>query len=88
MFTLVITHIGIIEDSSDSLFTYHRHGESWGVYYDPDYMPLFEVKMPDPSTRDELCMVDITAANMNNKLSISLDDSDSFDKITNITKRG
>ena len=77
--------IGIIEDSAESLFTYHRHGESWNSYYDPDYTPSYNVKISDPSRGDSLCLVDIAALTNN----MSLDEDDKRTKrTTSLTKQG
>jgi len=54
-------HIGIINNSADSLFDYHQSGESWSTYYDPDFTPLFGVKFSDQAEEDEamkLCQGD------------------------------
>lgn len=49
-------YLGIIDDPSDSIFTYSRSG-SWNTFYKPDYTPLFEAKFNDPELEEEALKV-------------------------------
>ena len=60
---------GIIDDSSDSLFTY-KTGESWETFYDPSFSPAFKPTFEDPVLEEEAkevcgddksCLYDVAA---------------------------
>ena len=56
LFTLYYLYIGIIDNPSDSIFTYSQSG-SWNTFYKPEYTPLFEAKFNDPELEEEALKV-------------------------------
>ena len=63
------THVGIIQNESESLFTYSGN-QSWADYYDPLFSPVFEPTFSDPDLEedareicdgDTFCLFDIAA---------------------------
>ena len=62
-------HAGIIENQSESLFTYSSN-QSWADYYDPSFSPVFVPTFSDPDLEedareicggDTFCLFDIAA---------------------------
>ena len=43
---------GIIDNPSDSLFTYGSSG-SWNTFYKPTYEPIFEAVFSDPELEEQ-----------------------------------
>ena len=54
----ICIYIGIIDDPSDSIFTYSQSG-SWNTFYEPEYTPLFDVKFSDPKLEEEALKVSL-----------------------------
>lgn len=50
---------GIIDNPSDSLFTYGSSG-SWNTFYKPTYVPIFEAEFSDPELEEQAIEVIIT----------------------------
>ena len=53
--------LGIINEPSDSLFTYHS-GQSWSTFYCPDFTPVYEPRFNDSALEDKankICRDDV-----------------------------
>ena len=66
---LLLTITGIVDNPTESLFTYGPNG-GWDTFYDPEYQPAFEVIFSDPNLQaqaqevcgdDSFCLFDIAA---------------------------
>ena len=87
---------GIIDDPSDSLFTYGPAG-GWDTFYQPLYEPLFEVQFSDPALRqdaenicgsDQLCLFDVAATGSINIGAATLDTVKEQVKVNELLKPG
>ena len=50
--TLIVTLVGIIDNPSDSLFTY-KFGQAWSTFYFPDFIPVYESQFDDSAFEDK-----------------------------------
>ena len=66
---LLPTITGIVDNPTESLFTYGPNG-GWDTFYNPEYQPAFEVIFSDPNQQaqahevcgdDSFCLFDIAA---------------------------
>ena len=88
--------LGIISSEDESLFTYGE-GQSFQTFYDPFYVPMYEVEFDDPSLEataleicgeDQFCLYDI-AATRNVSIGLTtLMGGEAFDLIVNMSAPG
>lgn len=88
--------LGIINEERDSLFAYGE-GQNFLTFYDPDYIPMFEIQFSDPNLEadalaicgdDQFCLYDI-AATQNTSIGLTtLQGGQEFETIVNLSAPG
>ena len=89
---------GIIDNPEDSLFLYNELiGESWELFYDPDYNPAFSPTFDDPDLEqlaveicgDSLfCLFDIAATKRPEIGMTTAVDNENYEIVVNMSQPG
>ena len=92
--TLIFTVVGIIDDPSDSLFTY-KFGQDWSTFYFPDFIPVYEPSFVDPVLEDKankicgddlFCKFDIAATGRVEIGEATYQGGQDFEQLVNLSK--
>ena len=96
MFRVITSASGIIDDSSESLFTY-KNGEIWATYYSPSFIPVYnasfkdadlEAKAREVCGNDIFCLFDIAATGKVELGMSTLQGSQDFERIVELSAQG
>ena len=88
-------HAGIVDNAEDSLFAY-AYGENWLTFYDPDFIPIFELSFTDPDLEelantlcgdDVFCLYDIAATGRAEIGMSTLQGGQEFEELIELSKQ-
>ena len=92
--TLIFTVVGIIDDPSDSLFTY-KFGQDWSTFYFPDFTPVYEPSFVDSVLEEKaneicgddlFCKFDIAATGRVEIGEATYQGGQDFEQLVNLSK--
>ena len=94
LYLIVVNLVGIIDDPSDSLFTY-KFGQDWSTFYFPDFTPVYEPSFVDPVLEDKaneicgddlFCKFDIAATGRVEIGEATYQGGQDFEQLVNLSK--